>query len=407
MGIDNYITDKRNRNTAHIDTSPGELNGLVVSTRPLKEYGNLIAPFFNPLAGINMNINGSFVSSEPSGDITEPITENVYNGIDDTLWSPSIVSGVKWTPSSPDQNHTVGGLFSLKHDNGSVGDTFQVAVSGGGFALANYQALEFWVYIGASWGAGDSFSIYGWNISSSILIGTEVLIENYITIGITGVWQKATIPLADMDLTGQIIDAFRIEGEAKVGANPTFYIDDMNLQGFLVVPESGGGGDPTPIGPQIYTIQPPLGVWYHIDEITLSIASNIDIAPNTLENGTVPYLDYATFLGLTLDTGVAYQRVIDGQVVFSNVSRVMGDLIGIPNTTVTVYGDENTTFVQVKIVNYGPLVLKGENEDILRVVISDDLSSLTRFRAFVGGRVEYREKPSSNKNIIILNRSLR
>lgn len=397
MGIENYITDQRNHNVAHVDAPPGELQSLIVSTRPLKEYGNLTTFFFNPNLGIDMDVNGS-LGGDPSGAGISTI-EDIYNGGDDSFWIPSAISGVKWIPSSIDQNHTSGGSFSLKYDNGAVGDIFQFTHSTGDINLVNFQSLNFWIYIDQNWGVGDSFSIYGWNNDLSVMIGVKAAIEDYANVLITGTWQKASIPLSIMNLSGQTVDSFRIEGETKSGAYPTFYIDDIELEGILE------GGEA--LGPQVFTVQPPQEQWWHVQELNISIAAPITLASNTLPNGTVPYLDYTKFLGLDLEIPFTYQRTSSERIVFSTQVATIGDLLSFPNAIVNLYGDESTTFLQCKIKNNAPTILKGENDDLLRIIISEDISLLDRARVSIGGRREYREKSSSNENVIILNRALR
>lgn len=400
MGIESYITDPLNHNKAHIDSPEGEKQGLIVSTRPLKEYANLIQFFSNPVYGVDLNINAS-ISAE-SGQEGIEVIEEIYNGGDTVEWTPSIVSGAKWTVSSPDTNHTQGGQFSLKYDNGAVGDTFQLASPSGLFSLASYQSLVLWVNIGSSWTLGDSFSIYGYDTGTSSQIGTKIFIENFINIGSIGIWQKVTVPLSLMGLLGQTIDAIRIEGEVKVGTFPTFYVDDIQFEGVI----STGGGVRNPVGPQIFEIKPSPNQWYHIHEITTVLAVDSQLSPNILANATVPYLDYTKFLGLDLENGVIYQRIINNRVTFAFNTIAIGDVLGIPNTFISLWGDEHTTFLQYRNILYSPLVIKGEEEDILRIFISDNLSPLLRFRASVGGKIEYRERPKTPANLATLNRAL-
>lgn len=397
MSIEAYITDASNHKTAHIDSPEHEKQSLIVSTRPLKEFGNLVQFFSNPTLGINMGINASTGADDPSGG--QVIIEEVYDGLDNPYWSPSIISGAKWTTASADVNHTPGGAFSLKYDNGNIGDTFQIHNPTGDISLLAYSSLTLWVYVLSNYVVGDSISIYGFDDDTDLQIGSKIFIEDYINPSNILTWQKVVIPLSDMGLIGQTLDAIRIEIEAKSGPNPTLYFDDIQFEGIIIGAEA--------LGPQIFKAQPSLPEWWYVDEINLTMATSTVNAPNVLADGTVPYLDYTKFLGVDLEVGVIYQRIVNEQVAFSFPTRSIGDLLSLPNTVVNIFGDENTTFLQCRIISNAPLLLKGDKDEYLRVALADDLSSLDSFRASIGGRIEYRQKPATNEDIIVLNRSLK
>lgn len=82
----------------------------------------------------------------------------------------------------------------------------------------------------------------------------------------------------------------------------------------------------------------------------------------------------------------------DARSVFSFNTKSIGDILSIPNTFIKLWGDENNTFLQYRNIFYSPLVIKGENEDVLRLIISDDFSSFSRFRSSIGGYSEDRSK---------------
>lgn len=396
MGIDSYITDPSNHKKAHVDCPPGEKQSLIVSTRPLKEYHNLTAFFQNPNFGIGLNIDGS-TGMDPS--VPGPsVLEEIYDGGDNSLWIGNIVNGNKWDLTSP--NNSYDELLSVESVNSLAGDTIQFLHPTGDLLLTAYVSLTMWIYVALGWLPGDDVSIYGWNSSGSVQVGSKILLNDYFSENVNGVWHKLSVPLSDMFLVGQTVDSFRISIEARDTSGPTFYIDDIQLEGVQIGGGQGEGGGGSSLGPQIFTIDPPSKQWYHIDEIILSMASPTAIAPNALVNGTMPYLDYSSFLGITLDIGLTYQRIQSGEVAFSLSIRAIGDLVGIPNSTISMWGDGANTFLQCKIVNYGPFALKGENHDQLRIIVSDDMSGLNRFRAAVGGRIENRSISAQNRALL-------
>jgi hypothetical protein len=393
MGLESFITDPSNHKKAHVDCPSGEKQGLIVSTRELKDYRNLIQFFANPNFGIDLNINTSF-SSNPSG----VVTEFIYDA-DNEYWDPNVVSGGKWQPTNADQNHTEGGFFSLRYDKGDAGNTFELNHPLGDFDLTDYTTLSMWIYIDKDWGALDSVSVYGWDGDANAQVGTEALLENYITTGSLGVWQKATIPLSLMELPGQtVLDAFRFSIVAVDGKSPKFYIDDMCLEGFATAGVF--------YGPQVFTVRPPVDEWYHIKEINTTVAAVTAFSPNVLLNGTMPYMDYSSFFGVEMEGGLTYQSISNNAITFSFTARSIGEILSVANTTVDLWGTETSTFMQIKVKLYSPILLKGNTDDEMRIIINDDLSELLQFRSSVGGLIENRVNPPFPTSDVTINRAL-
>ncbi len=396
MGIENYITDPQNHKKAQVDCPEGEKQSLIVSTRPLKEFDILIQFFSNPQFGIDLNINGS-TGAEPSGGV-DTNDEQVYDGDDNPYWIGDILAGTKWDLTSISQSHE--GLQSVESTNSLAGDLIQFTRPTGNLILTPYASLTMWVYVSAGWLALDSVSVYGWETFGGLQIGAKAELQDYFSSVTTGVWQKLSIPLSDMALAGQTIDSFRIQIENRDTSGPTFYIDDIQLEGMPV-----GGGEV--VGPTIFNVKPPLNQWYHVKEITTTLAAPVSIAPNIQVGGTMPYLDYSTLLGLELEIGILFQRIVKNQVAFSFPTLATGDVLSIPNTFINLWGDDQTTFLQYRNIFYEPIILKGKNDDEMRLVINDDLSGLLRYRASIGGYIENRDKPQTPEDLTILNRSLK
>jgi hypothetical protein len=203
-----------------------------------------------------------------------------------------------------------------------------------------------------------------------------------------------------MALAGQMVDSFRISIEARDTSGPTFYIDDMQLEGVRV------GGGPA-VGPQIFTVKPPENEWYHIQEITSTLASSTVIAPNVLADATMPYMDYTTFLGVEMEVGITFQSISNGEVVFSFSTTSIGSTLSVPNTSVNLWGTGDTTFMQNKVKLYSPVLLKGESDDEFRIILNDDLSGFLTYRTSVGGLIENRVNNPFPKSNDVVNRALR
>jgi hypothetical protein len=369
MGIDSYITDPQNHKNAHVNAPEGECQGLVTYTHPLKNYENTIKFFTNSTYGINMNL-GVILS----------LTEVIY--AQNIEWTTSAISGT-WVFNSP-------GVGAITPHGGSVcinavatvdNNTAQFA-RGSSLTLTNYTVLTGWIAI-SDWDdrGTKGIQVYGWNTATDTIVGNLVDLRNYINIGTITTWQKFSIPLADMNLTGQTINALRVRTvDIGPGTPPDYFLDDIQWEG-------AGPGD---VGATDFIVEPDLGTWLHVYSFNVSLANNI---AGTLADGTMPGLSYDTFLGLDLSsgTGIAYQRIINREIALSLIFKNLGDWFQLPKTTLeTAMSDGTNTFVSLIMETTEPLILKPENNDKLRLVISDNLSTLLWFRVSAGCKIEYR-----------------
>lgn len=162
-----------------------------------------------------------------SGVVGNGTFDEIWNG-ESSLWTFSIIQSFSNDfIESTDQNHTNGGDTSLDFSGSENGDIAQFT-KGSFTNLTDYTSLVGWIYITGSWDAGDEIQFYGWDSISDVIVGNSIDLSDYITIGTLNSWQKFTIPLADLGLTGLSLDSFRMEIEAS-GAAPNGYIDDLKL----------------------------------------------------------------------------------------------------------------------------------------------------------------------------------
>lgn len=118
----------------------------------------------------------------------------------------------------------------------------------------------------------------------------------------------------------------------------------------------------------------------------------IDEYGGTLADSTMPNLAYNQLLGVTtLPNGVQYQRIIDDEVQFSLTIKDTADIMRIPNTElVNTMSDGTNTLVKFRSVNTEPIILKPENDDYLRLLVTDDLSGLISLRVLGACKSESR-----------------
>jgi hypothetical protein len=364
--IKSHIIDPSTGIGAVVDhgSTDHEPHGLVVATRPLKSYKNEIKFFTSDVYGTDMNQNAA-AGGTP---------DKIHDGIDSSLWTASdIVGGGKTTFNSSDRSYEDD--QSIKVDNSPVNDVFQLA-KGSDVNCSNYVSLTMWINVDKDWKNGDSISIYGWDTDTNTQVGTTAYLQDYFSWNTFDTWHQILIPLTDFgDLyASTILDAFRIRIIAAEAKSPKFYLDTIQLE------QTG-----TPIK---FSIQPNLGTWLHIYSYTISFADAYD---STLGNASMPKIPYDSFLDVSLTSGIIYRRVISNKTIFSvNILNLL-DFLQLPNTSITGSGSDGTnTWVTLEAVHTEPLLLKGEDEDEISFLVTDNLSGLLRLRISAGCKLEYR-----------------
>ena len=367
MPIVQHIADPRTGVQAFVDKCDGEVNGLVVATRPLKTLTSTIKFFSNDTYGVDMAQNGSLGG----------VDENVHDGIDNVYWTGSSIAGIKFDFNDPAVFHA--GANSVSSTNAAVNDTMQFA-KGANLDVSGYVAIEFWIYVDSNWSDGDSIAIYGYDTGVG-QIGDAVNLEDYFSYGVFDTWHKVTIPLVDMDLASGIIDALRIQIITKEVQSPTFYIDELKFK------QTGNA--------IIFTVKPDIGTWLHVKSIMVTIVDDLTgivLVPSDSHNATMPGLAYDRMLGANaLASGLTYQRVQDGDVVAAYTSHQLSDWLQFPNARLAAaVSDGANTMVNINTEFSTPEILKAEDLDELRMLVLDDLTGITMIRMACGCMVEQR-----------------
>lgn len=329
-----------------------EENALVVATRPLKNFENKIKFFVNSDYGYNMNVAAGF-SGTPEG---------IHNGTDNTYWTASAVVG-NWIFNSTDQAHT-----GTKSIDATVTDDSDIAqiTRGSVIDLTNKAAITGWVYI-SSWDDKDikKIDVFGWDITTGLMVGDVVNLKDYIDIGLMNAWQKFAVPLGSMGLVNKTIDAIRIKTvDIGAGSVPEYYLDDIQIE------ETSGSVE--------FSIEPADSTWLHVNNYSIFMA---DQHSSVLADATMPCFSYDKFIGVpSLSVGILYRRFVDEKVTLSFPFKNLGEILMFPGSTIESYGSDGTnTFLKLLVDLKEPIVLKSENADKLSFVISDDLSGLLKF----------------------------
>ena len=251
--------------------------------------------------------------------------------------------------------------------------------SAGDFDTTGHTGITGWVYV-TKW-KNEGLTISGWDDGESTIVGSSVNITAYVG-NATNEWQQFFIPFTDMGLTNTSsgFDALRISPQHK-GFN--FYIDFIEIQ-------QEGTVDPTS-----FYLKPDKGTWLHVESFQISIADEIN---STIANGTVPGLSYDSLLGLTsLSGGILYQRIQNGQVLQTQVLDNLSQILQTPRTFISnsMY-DSSNTYITITSEIYEPLVLKSEDNDEIRILISQSTAGLLLFRWMAACKKECRSLDGSH-----------
>jgi len=325
--------------------------GPVVYTHKRRVSTLATHPLANDEFGVSMNQDAS-TGGTPLG---------IHNGLDSALWTASDIIGTKMTASSGDRANT--GSFSVKVDNPALNNVWQFD-RGSDLTLSGYVSITMYVNIDKDWSTGDSVSIYGWDTASGLVVGVPVLLENYLAEFSFDVWQKVTVPLSDMGLAAETIDAIRMSLVRKGGGKaPKFYLDDMQF-------EQTGNNIAFEYAPSHSEI-------FHVEKVALTFLDTYTGA-----------IEYSQFLGVaSLPSGLLLEVVSDGQTIIATPLRNTFDILQFPQAQpLEVHAGATQTMMKATVDSI--VTLDGGKGDSLSVTVQDDLSGLDDLRVWVFGSVE-------------------
>lgn len=325
-------------------------NSIKASILDYYNFTNEIRYFVNPDYGFNMNINAS-----------SNLDELVHNGTDNVAWTGSNISGVPLT-----FNSTVDPVSGSYHINGTSltnGTTFQLTRSIS-LGTVDFNSISGWINLINLGNPVAELYISGYDTSTGNPVGNEVSIFDYINTGNTGNYQPFTIPLSDMGLESESIDAFRFTVDI-LSSTVTFYLDDIYLT-------SIGTGT----GSQIFTLEPNAGETLIVDSYNFYVIDDYDGL--TGQNGMMK-LEWDKILGETLTYGITYQRSSNGNILFSTNLRRIRSFLTIPYNYIENYASDGTyTMMNIHYRFFEPYVMSGV--DKITLTVNDNMSGFQTFR---------------------------
>ncbi len=350
---------KGTKKTAHLHQEGKDI-GIVAFTDPLKERKFKILPALNATYGAEIAVDAGF------GGTPDVVHTGITDGVN---WTGSNEVGAKGNFDSKDQANS--GTVSVKWDNPAVDDVIQFD-KGSNLTISSYTAVTMFVYVDKDWSAGESMGLFAWDVSGAVIVGNEVLLEDYINEFDFDTWQKASIPFGDLGLSSGTFDALRIQMQGVgAGKNPKVYFDDIQME------QTG-----TPVE---YTIAPSLGEIYLVDRLQWTFVDALD---TTLADASMPSLSYDKILGVTLSNGIVLQWIQDAVVQFSSTFTSLGDGMKGGVDINNMICDGTNTAINVSLNFPEPVRLDPRTFDEISIVISDDLSGWITASLIAIGRTE-------------------
>lgn len=326
--------------------------GIVAATIPGINYTPLGVSFRDENGSINLNVDASS-SGTPDG---------IHNGTDSVLWTAAAASGV-WDFASTAQAQQ--GTKSIDATATVDGDQALITRSSP-IDADSYNSLSGYVYLTA-YNETRNEILLSFQLAGAVN-GVQVNIADFADPSTLNAWQKFTIPLSSFGVVGNI-DEMAIQTVRTAGQPPDYYLDTLQLE------EAGS---------IIYTAEPENGKRYEFQEIDLFLEDALD---TTLLNNSMPNWSSDQLLGLSsLSNGITLRFTQTNKVRFSGTFRNLGDVLFAAFSVVDQGCDGTTAYMKLtaKLADFARM--EPSDKDKMEILISDDLSGLTRFRANLRGR---------------------
>jgi len=327
-------------------------------TQPRFEPYPVLLPFINATYGNAINQDASAGGT--------PV--NINDGGDNVYWTGSSIIGSSVDFTSTTQAFS--GTQSVRANSPSLNDVWEFD-KGSSQDLTNYSSITGQIYVNRRWTAGDSVAVFGYDSGTASTIGNQVLLEDYIDEFTFGSWQGFAIPLSDMGLTGETIDAFRFMQVGADSQTGDFFLDIFRIE------ETGTGIE--------------FKTFHEGKDIYLAkslVVSLEDALSGTLADGAgITPFNPQSILGVSsLTIGLNIKIVKDGIPTFSGTVSTLSDLMAIGFKTTNQWSNGTNSMVTFQLDFSETLFLRRKNTlDYVSVTVNDDLSGLTRFNATLRG----------------------
>ena len=321
--------------------------GVNVYTTPSREYFGAGLRLIDSTGSSEMAVDGS-IGGTPDSAYIDSTTAN---------WTQAAISGA-WDFASTAIT-AQGGTQSIDA-TGTIDSSQMQLERTSSISLTNYSALSGYVYL-------TSFNVSKHTISmevrlAGILQGVSVDITDFVDVGLLNTWQRFVIPKGIMLLEGESVDQVVFTTNSSSGQPPNYYLDTINIE------EQGG---------VLYSFTPPPGLVFELYSVDFVLRDNVSI------------IEPENFMGLpALTNGVRVRTQVDGITRFSGGVKSIADWLDGGSNIKSVIQGTSTAAVQIQGIAPGTTIrINGNKGDNYNLSISDNLSSLTSFKAIIRGGI--------------------
>lgn len=321
--------------------------GLVVYSHNL-ETGTPILKFFTDEDGaVDQNINAS-----GAGTLT-----GIHDGTDSVLWTAAAVSGT-WDFASTTQANTGTKSIQLGTKNGDIASF----TNGADLTVTDYSDVRGYIYI-TSWPSSGNKNITVQLYLNGAPVSDTLNLSVYVDTTVQDSWQLFDIPIGDFNSASATFDAVwvtMVDGGA--GSAPSGFLDDISLV------QTGTGGQAS------FTLAPPVDEVWVINRLKwTAVATSSSIKPNE-------------FFGISALTN-GYQLIFKSGGISSETFQAYDffDMAQYPNVTLNIISGTNSIFEVYFDIPQEQQVLVGRLGQSLELVVRDDLSAMSEFRAAAQG----------------------
>lgn len=326
-------------------------SGLVVYTHPLEVGRPLIQFFADDEGKVDQNINAS-----GAGTLT-----TVHNGTDTVAWT-AVASVGTWDFASTAQANT--GTKSIDATNTRNGD-LAVITAPSPLNVGDFDTVVGYIYI-TSWPNSGNKDIQVQLDSGGAPVGTAVSLRGFIDTNVQDAWQVFEIPVVNFQVQVTQFDGIQLQiVDSGRGSAPTVYFDDLALVGV-------GTGTT-----KRFSIAPPSDETWIINRIKwTAVVNNSSIKPDE-------------FFGIPeLPSGYSLTFVNDQRTTLTLTAKNSFDIAQYPNTVLDIISGPASIFEVYFDIPEEQQVLIGQRGQRIDMLVRDDLSAMTKFRATAAGAIK-------------------
>lgn len=149
----------------------------------------------------------------------------IANGWDNAYWNGEALDGQDFDDSSTYEVYE--GDYSINVWSFSEGNRYQF-YNGSDVSTSEYNYLDLHIYFTDYLGVGEVINVQGYDKTGDSTVGSSVNLISYMTGNNSDEWYRVSIPLSDMGLTNESLNAFRFT-EGTIVDRSDYSLDNIQL----------------------------------------------------------------------------------------------------------------------------------------------------------------------------------